>query len=128
MSLQTVVYVLIGIIMSTAVCHSQKILNVSCCSRNNLPNHSCPPSNQLSLDIVLGKFQNLPPDSVLQLTNGTCKQIHPLIFTGVSNITIRRQGYHISTLTSPATTKMLNWFSTNLFAYNFMTFLSILVE
>ena len=99
MSLQTVIYVLICIILSTAVCHSQNILNISCCSGNDLPDHSCPPSNQLSLDNVLEKFQKLPPDSVLQLTNGTCKLTHPLIFTGVSKITIRGQGYqhtHIS--------------------------------
>ena len=90
MSLQTVVYVLI---LSTTVCLSQNILNISCCSGNDHPDHSCPPSNQqLSLDNVLEKFQKLPPDSVLQLTNGTCNLTHPLIFTGVSNITIRGQG------------------------------------
>ena len=73
-----------------------RIFNISCCSRNDLHDHSCPPSNQLSLDNVLEKFQKLPPDSVLQLTNGTCKLTHPLIFTGVSNITIRGQGYQYS--------------------------------
>ena len=95
----SLIYVLIGIILSIAACHSQNILNISCCSGNDFPDHSCPPSNQLSLDNVLEKFQKLPPDSVLQLTNGICKLTHPLIFTGVSNIIIRGQGYqytHIS--------------------------------
>ena len=58
---RTVMYVLISI------CYSQNINNISCCSGNDLPDHSC------------------------QLTNGTCKLTHPC--TGVSNITIRGQGH-----------------------------------
>ena len=37
-------------------------------------------------------------------------------------VTLPSEDRYINTLTSPATTQMLDWFSTNLFAYNFMTF------
>ena len=49
----------------------------------------------LLLDDVVG---DLPPNTVLELTSGTCNLTHPLNFTRVTNITIRGQGSQRTTI------------------------------
>ena len=67
----------------------QQVFNI-CCSENESQLWSSQHNNCQSLDSVLS--EQLPNNSVLELTNGSCNLTHSLNFTQVSNITIRGQG------------------------------------
>ena len=67
----------------------QQVFNI-CCSENESQLWSSQHSNCQSLDSVLS--EQLPNNSVLELTNGSCNLTHSLNFTQVSNISIRGQG------------------------------------
>ena len=99
MNIQTAVFCLLLTTISYSVCDSdyQNVYTVTCCRRDESYSNECLQDIHLSLKSILP--DGIPSNSVLQLTNGTCYLTHPLIFTGVSNITIRGQGYqytHIS--------------------------------
>ena len=61
-----------------------------CCSENEPQLWINQQNNCQSLVSVL--IEELPNNSVLELTNGSCNLTHSLNFTRVSNITIRGQG------------------------------------
>ena len=99
MNIQTAVFCLLLMTICSSVCDSnyKNVHTVTCCRRDESYSNQCLQDIHLSLKINL--HDGLPSNSVLQLTNGTCYLTHPLNFTGVSNITIRGQGYqytHIS--------------------------------
>ena len=71
---------LLVLLINLSACSSRKVFTINCFSCDNCQ----------SLDSVLS--EQLPNNSVLELTNGSCNLTHSLNFTRVSNITIRGQG------------------------------------
>ena len=88
MGTQALLYLLEIITVFTA-CDCQQIHSISCC-RVKLSQHC----NSSLLDQVL----DLPSNSLLELTDGTCNLSHTLSVSNVSNVTIRGQGSQLTTI------------------------------